>query len=402
MSNEDQGIGGETVPHATKAEISMSAHDTEDNAPAGAAKAVAARQAKRFRLRNPAKMKRWLGFALVLGVLIYSGSAGTFSSFNAETDNPGNNLASGTLVLGNTPSGGGTCWSYSSGSGGNNLNSNCAVLLNSPNIEPGSWTTSGSNPQETSLTIQNAGSLPASLFYLRTPTSSACADPQTTSYSNGGLAGSSLTFNPTTGAPLCAAVIMFIQETSGSNNYCWYGPSNSSGYCETPVLSPTSASTSCPASGTITVSSLSGPINSGDSLTVSSSPPGTTCTVSASSSYAPSTGTVNISYTGGSYTAGSGTIGAGATVSDTNTLTTISASTATIGNFDSTYASPNKLTLWPINGADSINTAATTDLGAVSSRTFTIGLYLPNPSNGTSNALQGLGLTFSLNWYVQQ
>jgi hypothetical protein len=82
---------------------------------------------------------------------------GTFATFNAETDNPGNVFGHGTLVLSNTKQGGTACLSTAGGTTNTNVNANCDQLINATLKKPGDAATAN-------LTLKNVGSIDASTF----------------------------------------------------------------------------------------------------------------------------------------------------------------------------------------------------------------------------------------------
>ena len=106
-----------------------------------------------------------LTVALVVGLLVATVGA-TLASFSAETKNPTNDIATGTLVLSDTKTGGSTCLSTGGGNTDSNVNSSCDSLFSLGTKMPG-------DTGSATLTIKNEGSLAASAFKLFT---SACAD----------------------------------------------------------------------------------------------------------------------------------------------------------------------------------------------------------------------------------
>jgi predicted ribosomally synthesized peptide with SipW-like signal peptide len=165
--------------------------------------------------------KTYLKVLIVVGLLaVVGGGAGTFATFNAQVSNTGNTFATGSLQLSDQVPNQTACLSYN---GTGNANANCHAILSvatSPGAKPGGAIATGT------LTVQNTGTLPASKFELFAPSSTDCADSQVAALG---------TLNPTTGNPLCNAVVMFVQETAqsgtgetgeGTLTYCWYGVSN--------------------------------------------------------------------------------------------------------------------------------------------------------------------------------
>ena len=133
-------------------------------------------------------------------------AAATVANFSAETTNPTNKFATGTLVLSNTKtSGSGACLSTGGGNTDTNVNAACDTLFNLTVKKPGDAATA-------QLTVQNVGSLAASALKVY---SSACAAADATGESYHG-----------TGSP-CASVQLYIQQwtsnTFGTASACIYG-----------------------------------------------------------------------------------------------------------------------------------------------------------------------------------
>ncbi len=139
--------------------------------------------------------KKWLLSGLVvIGAAALIGG-GTFASFNAQTQNPGNTFATGTLVLSNTKAGGSACLSTGGGATDTNVNSSCDSLFALTVKKPGDSGTAN-------LTIKNEGSIDASALKVF---SSACANANATGESYNG-----------TGLP-CSKVQLYIQQWSDSS-----------------------------------------------------------------------------------------------------------------------------------------------------------------------------------------
>jgi hypothetical protein len=119
---------------------------------------------------------------------------GSFATFNAETDNPGNVFAHGTLVLSNTKQAASACLSTAGGSTDTNVNPNCDQLFNLTVKKPGDSGT-------VNLTLKNVGSLDASIFKVFSP-SCTPADASGESYHGTG--------NP------CSTVQLYVQQWSDS------------------------------------------------------------------------------------------------------------------------------------------------------------------------------------------
>ena len=145
---------------------------------------------------------------LVLGLVAGLAGAGSFATFTAQTTNPGNTFASGTIVLSNTANSGTACLSTAGGSTDTNSNGSCDTLFNLTVKKPG-------DSGEATVRVQNAGSLAASTFNLF---SSACTAANAAGENYHG-----------TGNP-CSSVQVYVQEFSDSGfttaSSCKYGGGN--------------------------------------------------------------------------------------------------------------------------------------------------------------------------------
>jgi hypothetical protein len=112
------------------------------------------------------RIKQYLMLLTVVGLVAVAagGGNGTFASFSAETTNPGNTFATGTLFLHNQVGAGTICTSESAAL---NVNGNCSTLFNVTAAEPGQTAT------QADLTLTNAGSINASGIKFLVPS---CAD----------------------------------------------------------------------------------------------------------------------------------------------------------------------------------------------------------------------------------
>lgn len=181
------------------------------------------------------RVKQYLMLLCVIGLVSVASGSGTFASFTAETTNPGNTFASGTLYLHDTPNGGTTCTSESATTSPNfNINpgngsngDNCAAFFTNASFTGGAVTAH--------LALNNAGTIPSSDIKFDVPSCSFS--------SNSGSTGSSTLFGT---APTCSQMYLTIQETASNyttNVYCAYG-TDSSGACAAPSNSFTLASPS--------------------------------------------------------------------------------------------------------------------------------------------------------------
>lgn len=448
--------------------------------------------------RSVSRTKKILVLAMFAGVIAYVGGRGTMAIFTAETANTGSTMNSGTLVLGNKVNAGTTCYSYS-GSTLDNVNTACTNLVSPTNMAP------GVTSAQAKLTIENDGSLDASVFYVSapwptsslgaalstltapssltlssalnaplvannkvrvsynghsqdfnvgtggaaagatsiplsagqtpnfnypigsraedisgntSPSTTECYDKVTTNATvpvPGATPGSSLPFVTTTGNPLCAAVLFWIQEQTAGVNYCWYGRGSSAspapatnGQCRTPtvtsVASTLTAGSPVPGNTLTLGSALTGNVKSGDTLTITEGTHTETFTAAADAYIGATTLSINSWSPTFAYTSA-------AVIKDTTAFDALNGdSFDTISNFDTAWRPDQSLTLYPLTANNTApNNAATVSLGKVNSsgtagyqRTFYIGVYLPAPSSTAQNQLQGLFSTFGLNWHIQQ
>jgi predicted ribosomally synthesized peptide with SipW-like signal peptide len=95
------------------------------------------------------KTKRYLMLLAAIGLIAAGlGGTGTFASFTAETTNPGNTFATGTLLLSNTVGAGSACHSETNASNA----ATCDAVFNVPN-------SGTSNTESNTVTVENTGTL---------------------------------------------------------------------------------------------------------------------------------------------------------------------------------------------------------------------------------------------------
>lgn len=426
--------------------------------------------------------KAVLVLMMLIGIVAYFGGAGTFAGFTAETSNPNDSLASGTLVLRNNVS---TNCDSSAGASSNNVNANCNVALAFTNQEPGVYAGTAT------VTLTNTGSLNASKLYLWAPFGNAVysgstigvggtvsslpvatsgqgpvgvegtiagGDLVTVSYGPNqqtfkvGAAGAApgassipivndvtypntstmsiqtgatiqdtssdttaantncydqqqtvYSFNPSTNNPMCSAALLYVQETTGGKNYCWYGNVTGAptGACTAPISTKPSAGLSggTVVNGAYTVTAITGNIKSGDTIAFNEN--GNTVNCSASASYYIGTTSITV----GGCAAAAGSVNSGfdnnVVITDTTTTGTLANDTTdTISQFDIRKNYNSKLELTPVS-ANGTTGATGTDLASSGSRTFVIGVFIPGPTS-SQNYLQGLKSTFGLTWHIDQ
>jgi hypothetical protein len=150
-----------------------------------------------------------LSMGVVAGIGALAG-AGTFATFTAQTTNPTNTFADGTLVLSNKVGAASACLS----TGGGNTDTNagtCDTAFSLAVKAPGDFSTA-------SLTLQNKGSLPASALKLF---SGSCTDADAAGENYHGTGSA------------CGVVQFYVQQYSDSGfltpSACLYGGSPDSG-----------------------------------------------------------------------------------------------------------------------------------------------------------------------------
>ena len=192
------------------------------------------------------------------------------------------------------------------------------------------------------------------------------------------------------------------------------------GLCVFPMQTTLNSSISSGAVNSISLTSLSGPIFNGDTLTVTNAAGSTLGTFTAQTGASCTSPTyplpnATIGFNTGPQTVcvsgtASSTIPSGSTVTDTTvTQTYMTNDLDTIATFDTGFSiSTGKLPLEPISGTGTVNNSSAVQLGSFgnatypSTRNFTTGVYLPSPNGTNENLLQGLQSTFGVAWHVDQ
>lgn len=215
-----------------------------------------------------------------------------------------------------------------------------------------------------------------------------------------------LGFNPTTNNPLCSGSVLFVQETTGGFNYCWWGSGagSANGQCDAPIsTSPSSVSGGVVAAGSYTVTALTGNIKSGDTLQFTQGANKVTCPASADYYYNATSITV------GACTLVSGSnsgFNSSAVITDTSSLSRIASDTThSISKFDQNAKYSSKIELTPVT-ANGTTAATGTDLASGATRTFVVGVIIAGsnatPPANAQNQLQQLKSTFGLTWHIDQ
>ena len=460
---------------------------------------AAARRPRRRRAGRSRKMlnktRVALLFIMAIGFAAYFGGGGTFAGFTAETQNPNDALASGTLLLKDHVT---TDCNSQAGESNNNVNANCDVALafgsSCPGQEPGVFVGTST------VVLTNTGTLPASKLYLWAPWSNAVYSGSTISpgntvgplaiYASGhGPAGSegpmtagdlitvtsgtfsqsfcvgaggvaagatsipiaatctvslvvytnsatitiaagatiqdsssdttaantncydmqitNLTWNPTTNNPLCSSALLYVQETTGGKNYCWFGSGHDSatGMCDAPISAKqTSATPTIGPSQTYTLTTgLTGNVKAGDELDFSENGNVVACTANANT-YMNATSLVTSSAACTIKSGVNSGFDANVVITDKSTLNTLASdypsSTDSISAFDINRNFGLKKELTPVSANGTTGVAAT-DLASSAARTFVVGVFIPGPA-AAQNTLQALKSTFGLVWHIDQ
>ena len=238
------------------------------------------------------------------------------------------------------------------------------------------------------------------------PSNTDCYDAKTTVGGTAGATfGTNLNFNPTTGNPFCGTALIFVQETTGANHYCWLGkgssPEAASGACTAPIsVNLSSALTTGGAITSLPVTALNGNVISGDSVLVTSGANTQTFTASATAYFGATAIPVTSATPNFAYPTTS-------TVTDTTALSSLNPDTTdTITNFNTAHNTIGKIQLFPLTGNVTVNNAATVELNHFNSGTFSrvfqVGVYLPAPAGINQNPLQGLQSAFGMTWHIDQ
>jgi len=233
-----------------------------------------------------------------------------------------------------------------------------------------------------------------------------CYDTKTTTPGTAGATkGTDLNFNPTTGNPFCGTALVFVQETTGTNHYCWLGkgssPENAAGMCTAPIsVNLSSALSTGGAITSLPVTALNGNVASGDSIVVTSGSNTQTFTASANAYF----GATSISVTSLTPNFAYPTT---STVTDSTSLSSLNPDTTdTITNFNTGHNIIGKIQLFPLTGNGTVNNTASVELNHFNTgtyqRVFQVGVYLPAPAGINQNPLQGLQSTFGITWHVDQ
>ncbi|HZD86454.1 MAG TPA: hypothetical protein VE088_00435 [Gaiellaceae bacterium] len=176
--------------------------------------------------------KKILVLAMLAGLIAMVAGGSTFASFSAQTANPGGAFSSGTLTLSDQVNSGTACNSYG-GASKDNYNAACDAILALANAAPG--VTGG----QAKLTITNTGSLDASLFSVFAPYA-------------GGVLGTAIGSGATigTGQSVTSFSVSSLEGpiSTGDKIVLSYGTVTQQ-FCAGGNVSPSSATTTIPISG---------------------------------------------------------------------------------------------------------------------------------------------------------
>ncbi|MGN6372946.1 MAG: hypothetical protein ACTHM1_08130 [Solirubrobacteraceae bacterium] len=239
------------------------------------------------------------------------------------------------------------------------------------------------------------------------PLNTDCYDSKTTEPGTAGATdGAELGFNSPSGSPLCRTALLFIQETTGGKNYCWWGhgEKSESGMCLAPIsVKPSSGLSTEKAIESLPVSSLNGNVASGDKIRIAYENHEQEFKASAEAFISSSSTSISIESATPNFA-----YPTGATITDTKTLETLNSDTIdTISNFDTAHnGNSGKIPLPPVTSNGKLETSPPVELGHYGGskyeRTFYVGLYVPAPAGSNQNNLQGLASTFGISWHLEQ
>lgn len=156
------------------------------------------------------KTKRYLVLLAAVGLVAAAlGGTGTFASFNAEVTNAGNTFQTGAIVLSNKVDAASAC--FSSTGTGNVYNCGAVFLFTD-------WQPDGGTEPVKQLTLENTGSLPATLTWWAPLVTTTGATGGTLSCNYGAYipSGATQTYVPVDPGNPCNALLMQIQETEAN------------------------------------------------------------------------------------------------------------------------------------------------------------------------------------------
>ncbi|MBV8258055.1 MAG: hypothetical protein JO073_09600 [Actinobacteria bacterium] len=336
----------------------------------------------------------------------------TVTSASANYSYPSSSSVSDTTSNGYVAS------QLSSGLTSGNTVTSLAVNALPNKVFPGDFVTvtSGAHSQAfTASALANAGATSISVLGATAnfsyPSASSIVDPNnmdcvdqktTTAGVVGATKGTDLNFNWPYGNPLCSQMLVYIQETTGGNHYCWVGNSVSTAMCAIPISVTLSSSLST--GGPITslpVNALNGNVKSGDSIVLTSGSNTQTFTASADAYTGATSISVNSLTPNFAYPTST-------TVSDSTMLSTLNTDTSdSVTQFDKKDPFAHEIgPMLPLSGNGTLNNSATVDLGHAGSvsppdtRVFLVGVFVPSSNN--QNAIQGLFSTFGVTWHIDQ
>lgn len=262
-------------------------------------------------------------------------------------------------------------------------------------------------PEGTTVTDESSDKTVENAEKKLEPLNTDCYDAKTTvPGTSEATDGAELNFNSPSGNPLCRTALLFIQETTGGKNYCWWGHGEKSenGMCLAPIsVKPSSELSTSKAIESLPVASLDGNVASGDKIRIAYEnheqefKASGEAFISASGTSIPvESATPNFAYP------------TGATITDVKTLETLNSDTIdTISNFDTAHnGNSGKIPLPPVTSNGKLEASPPVELGHYGSskyeRVFYVGVYVPAPAGTSQNNLQGLASTFGITWHLEQ
>jgi len=223
----------------------------------------------------------------------------------------------------------------------------------------------------------------------------------------GATKGTDLNFNTTSGNPMCATLLLSIQETTNGQYYCWVGkgssPESATGQCAMPIsVGLTTQITNLATVTQLNVAPLNGNIASGDSIVVRNGSASQTFSASSNVFFGATTIPVTSVTANATYPTST------SSVTDSTTLGTLNSDNVdTIANFNTLHNfNLGKIPMAPISSNGNVDLLSPIALSHFNTgtftRTFQIGVYFPNPNGSTQNTMQGLVSNFGLTWHIDQ
>ncbi len=403
--------------------------------------------------------RRGLYLLAAAGLLSLGIGNGTFSTFNAQTTNPGNTFTTGSLTLSNSVNDATACFSYGGSSNTTNQNS-CSALVTAGGTN---GTYAGAPIATGTVVLTNTGTLDPAHVQLSGPTSGLCTDQygtQVTASFDAYSAASSTLTDPSTlpstvtagigvsgpgippgdtvlsvsGNTITLAAAPNATETATQTLHFSIGKINldtgsvgtlctdTALYVEEIAQDPSSGGTqtyttncvtgSCPTYATLTTAVTTSSTSSSKSLSLSGAL-NTSATAPANGdeleitnasgqsavlTVSGSTSATAITATGSTTATESFPIGSA--VVDLSAVPTSGTSIEAFDQATNTSAPSASGTAAPLDLSTPTSWSSPLPHGAT--RTFQVGLFLPSATGTANNSVQDLSASFDLAWYASQ